>query len=468
MVIPPRLVIAATRSGDGKTTVATGLMAALRRRGMAVSGHKVGPDFIDPSYHAAATGRPGRNLDPWLVGEERIGPLFAHGAAGAKIAVVEGVMGLFDGTDRAGLPPDFGSTAHIARLLEAPVVLVVGAAGTSRSIAATVHGFATFDPRIRLSGVILNQVASPRHEQLLRDAVASTGIPVVGALSRRPELQTPSRHLGLVPAAERADEMAGWLPALEAAISQDLDLDGLVRVAQTAPALSFSAWKPAETRVSGGPPVRVAVATGPAFTFGYTEHLELLRAAGAEVEFFDPCSTTHLPAGADAVVVGGGFPEVHVDALADNASLRAEVRSRAADGMPIVAECAGQLWLAESLDDRPQCGLLPTEARMTDRLTLGYRESRTLHDNPLLAAGTTVRAHEFHRTHCSPVAGRQPAWQDHVDGGVQAFEPHPGQVGRQHGWASERLLSSYLHLHWAGLPGAASRLVRTAAESRVP
>ena len=467
MVTIPRVVIAATRSGEGKTTIATGLMAALRHRGMTVSPHKVGPDYIDPSYHAVATGRPGRNLDPWLVGEDSIGPLFAHGARGADIAIVEGVMGLFDGTDRAGLPPDFASTAHIALLLDAPVVLVVGAVGTSRSVAATVHGFATFDPRVRLAGVILNQVASPRHEQLLRDAVAGTGIPVLGALSRRAELQTPSRHLGLVPAAERAAEVAGWLPGLEALVSRDLDLDALVRVARDAPALATEGWHPVETPVEVDRPVRIALATGPAFTFGYAEHIELLQAAGAEVDWLDPCSSPRLPPETDALVVGGGFPELHVESLAANTSLRAEVRSRAADGMPIVAECAGLLWLAESLEDRPQCGLLPAQGRMTDRLTLAYRESLALRDNPLVPAGTRVRAHEFHRTDCAPAAGAQPAWQDRADVGIQAYEQDPRRLGRQHGWASERLLASYLHLHWAGLPGAAGRLVRTAAAHRV-
>ena len=196
MVDQPRVVIAATRSGDGKTTVATGLLAALRAAGLRVSAHKVGPDYIDPSYHAAASGRPGRNLDPWLTSEELIAPLFLHGARGSDISVIEGVMGLFDGASGRG---DFASTAHVARLLDAPVILVVGAGGAGRSVAATVHGFATYDPAVRLAGMVLNQVSSPRHEQILREALAGTGIPVVGALPAEAVLHTPSRHLGLVP-----------------------------------------------------------------------------------------------------------------------------------------------------------------------------------------------------------------------------------------------------------------------------
>ena len=292
----PRVVIAATRSGDGKTTVATGIMAALRARGLRVSPHKVGPDYIDPTYHAAACGARGRNLDPWLVGEELVAPLFRHGAAGADVAVVEGVMGLFDGAAGHG---DLASTAQVARLLDAPVVLVVDAAGTSRSVAATVHGFASWDRRVRLAGVVLNRVASERHETLLREALGPTGIPVLGALPREATLHTPSRHLGLVPAPERAGPVADWLPALGALAARGIDLDRLLAVARSAPALAAAPWSPAGGPPPGrpGPPVRVAVAAGRAFTFGYAEHDELLAAAGAEVVPFDPLTAERLPRG---------------------------------------------------------------------------------------------------------------------------------------------------------------------------
>ena len=257
MVSLPRVIIAATRSGDGKTTVATGVMAALRASGLRVSPYKVGPDYIDPSYHAAACGVPGRNLDPWLVGEDLIAPLLLHGAAkagaarvggarvggagagGADVAVIEGVMGLFDGAAGRG---DFASTAHVARLTGSPVILVVGAAGTSRSIAATVHGFAGWDPQLRLAGVVLNQVSSDRHEALLREALAPLNIPVVGALRRDDALHTPSRHLGLVPAGERPASVDAWLPALRALVQRDLDLDLLMRIARSAPGLAAEPW----------------------------------------------------------------------------------------------------------------------------------------------------------------------------------------------------------------------------------
>jgi cobyrinic acid a,c-diamide synthase len=457
------VVIAATRSGDGKTTVATGIMAALRARGLRVSPHKVGPDYIDPSYHAAACGQPGRNLDPWLVGEEQVAPLLRHGAQGADVAIIEGVMGLFDGAAGRG---DYASTAHVARLAGAPIVLVVGAAGTSRSIAAIVHGFAGWDPSVRLAGVVLNQVSSPRHEAVLREALGPAGIPVLGALPRDAALRTPSRHLGLVPAGERPASVHAWLPALRELVARHLDLDLLMGIARSAPELTAAPWSAeaglAEPTAPAAPSPRprIAVAAGPAFTFGYAEHDELLTAAGAEVLTFDPLATERLPERSDALVVGGGFPEVHVERLAANTALRDQVRQRAAAGMPIVAECAGLLWLGRTLDAQPQCAVLPARARMTGKLTLGYREATALRDTPLLAAGTRVRAHEFHRTVSEPAYGH---------GHGPGHEPGPAWEladGTRHGWAGPGLLASYLHLHWAGVPQAAARLVRAAISAQ--
>jgi cobyrinic acid a,c-diamide synthase len=454
MTAQPRLVIAGTRSGDGKTTVATGLLAAFRAAGLRVSAHKVGPDYIDPGYHAAAAGRPGRNLDPWLTGEELIAPLFLHGTRGTDIAVTEGVMGLFDGAAGRG---DFASTAHVARLLDAPVILVVSARGTGRSIAATVHGFTGYDRSVRVAGIVLNQVSSARHEQILREALAGSGIPVLGVLPAAATLHIPSRHLGLVPAAERSSGVADWLPALTAAIQRHLDLDALTAIARAAPQMSARPWSaplPGRAAADGQPgaPVRVAVASGPAFTFGYTEHDELLAAAGAEVVRFDPVGDDALPAATDAVVAGGGFPEMYAADLAANAGLRAEVAARVAAGMPVIAECAGLLWLSRTLNRHSQCGALPATAAMTPSLTLGYREAVALAGSPLAAAGTAVRAHEFHRTACEPAAGDRPAWRL-ADGSEQ-------------GWATPALLASYLHVHWLGLPDVAGRLVGSAVRAR--
>ncbi|GAA4586752.1 cobyrinic acid a,c-diamide synthase [Actinoplanes octamycinicus] len=450
MVTIPRVVIAAPASGHGKTTVATGLLAAFARRGLPVAPFKVGPDYIDPGYHALAAGRPGRNLDPVLVGEQLIGPLFAHGSQGAELAIVEGVMGLYDGRTGAG---ETGSTAQVAELLQAPVILVVDAAAQGRSIAAVVHGFRSFGT-VRLAGVILNRVGSDRHEQILRDACEEVGTPVLGALRRADAVSAPSRHLGLVPAAERRAEALASVDALATLIAGAVDLDAVAAVARSAPPLAATPWTPeAETPVAGRPVV--ALAGGPAFSFAYAETAELLTGAGAEVAVVDPLRDTTLPAGARALVVGGGFPEVYAAELSANEPLREAVRELAVAGRPIAAECAGLLWLCRTLDGAPMCGVLDAEAAMTPSLTLGYRDAVALTDSPLAAAGTRVTGHEFHRTTVhprsglllSPAGGAAWAWR--------GADPE--------GFAGPGVHASYLHLHWAGRRGMAERLVRAAA-----
>jgi cobyrinic acid a,c-diamide synthase len=495
VVTLPRLVIAAPASGAGKTAVATGLMAALARRGLRVSGHKAGPDYIDPGYHAVATGRPGRNLDPVLCGEGLMAPLLAHGASGAGIAVIEGVMGLFDGVASDGpwgSDPGFGSTAHLAALLGAPVVLVVDAAAAGRSVAALVAGFAGFDPRTRLAGVILNRVGSDRHEALLRKALATLPgpVPVLGAIRRHPDVQVPSRHLGLVPAAERQAAAARAVAALGDLIAASCDLAALVALARSAPPLATAPWDPAAAlstqadqvgQASQADPVGlasqagrasqtsqaslvdqaalggqtrpvVALAAGPAFTFGYTEQAELLTAAGAEVAVFDPAVDEKLPDGTAGLLIGGGFPEVYAGELAANEPMRRAVASLAAGGAPVVAECAGLLYLARTLDGQPMCGVLPADASMTPRLTLGYRAASADRDSVITRAGDQVRAHEFHRTSVSLKTGESAAWR------------RPG--GAREGVAQGALLASYLHLHWAGQPAFAARFAAACAAFR--
>ncbi|MEV5842102.1 cobyrinate a,c-diamide synthase [Streptomyces sp. NPDC051985] len=493
----PRLVIAAPSSGSGKTTVATGLMAAFAARGLAVSPHKVGPDYIDPGYHALATGRVGRNLDAYLCGPELIGPLFAHGARGCDLAVVEGVMGLYDGAAGDG---ELASTAHVAKLLRAPVVLVVDASSQSRSVAALVHGFASWDPEVRVGGVILNKVASDRHEELLREALESSGVPVFGVLRRVARVDTPSRHLGLVPVAERRAEAVDAVAAMAAQVSDGCDLEGLLGLARGAGALSGAAWDAGEALASSpppplpvpssrgaapstpssgtaapGPPLRpegprpqtppegappdglervragtksvVAVAGGAAFTFSYAEHAELLAAAEAEVVVFDPLRDERLPEGTRGVVIGGGFPEVYGGELSANESLREDIAALARRGAPVAAECAGLLYLCRELDGLPMCGVLEADARMSERLTLGYRDAVAVGDSVLAVAGTRMRGHEFHRTVVEPGAGAAPAW------GVRTPRPHV------EGFVQQGVHASYLHTHWASEPGVARRFV---------
>ncbi|MFI8345819.1 cobyrinate a,c-diamide synthase [Streptomyces sp. NPDC085596] len=495
----PRLVVAAPSSGSGKTTVATGLMAAFAARGLAVSPHKVGPDYIDPGYHALATGRVGRNLDAYLCGPELVAPLFAHGARGCDLAVVEGVMGLYDGAAGQG---ELASTAQVAKLLRAPVVLVVDASSQSRSVAALVHGFASWDAGVRIGGVILNKVGSERHEVLLREALDEAGVPVLGVLRRAEQVATPSRHLGLVPVAERGAAAVSAVAAMGAQVSAGCDLDALMALARGAGALPGAGWSPAEAlslpthdqpsrlaekratglEQSGGAAERgsapseravgagagspaasgrpvvpvadgpaasrrpvVAVAGGPAFTFSYAEHAELLGAAGAEVVTFDPLRDERLPEGARGLVIGGGFPEVYASELGANESLRKEIAALALSGAPVAAECAGLLYLCRELDGTPMCGVLDASARMSERLSLGYRDAVAVGDSVLAVAGTRMRGHEFHRTVVEPGAGEAPAW------GVVAPER------RVEGFVRQGVHASYLHTHWASEPGVARR-----------
>ncbi|WP_229054486.1 cobyrinate a,c-diamide synthase [Aeromicrobium sp. Leaf350] len=446
----PRFVVAAPASGHGKTTVATGLMAALAASGHVVSGHKVGPDYIDPGYHSLATGRPGRNLDPHLVGEHRLAPLLLHGARGANLAVIEGVMGLYDGQIGG---EGFASTAHVAAATRSPVVLVVDISSASRTIGAMVHGLASFDPAVRIAGVILNKAGSQRHADEVRRSIEPLGLPVLGVLSRDDGIVAPSRHLGLVPAQER-DEAAQALDRLATQVAERIDLEAVVEIARSAPALEAESgagpWDPADhvTPVEGAPVV--AVAGGRAFTFTYAETTELLQAAGCRVEVFDPLTDTELPAGTRALYLGGGFPEVHAAGLTGNTALREQLRQAVADGIPTVAECAGLLYLCQSVDDVPMIGALDAHAAMTPRLTLAYRTGIAGEDTLLTRAGERVTAHEFHRTHVTPVHGTVPAWIDR---------------GESIGFAGPALHASYLHTHWAGAPVLAQRLAEAAASS---
>ncbi len=433
MVTLPRLVIAAPASGHGKTTVATGLMAALRRAGHTVSGHKVGPDYIDPGYHSLATDRPGRNLDPHLVGEERLVPLLLHGADGADIAIVEGVMGLYDGQIGGD---GFASTAHVATVTKTPVVLVVDVSHASRSIAAVVQGMVAFDPSVRILGVILNKAGSPRHADEVCRALEPTGLPVLGVLHRDDGIVAPSRHLGLVPAAER-DDAAHALDRLADRIALAVDLDQIVRLAQEAPDLDDAPWSPDLTPPSDRRPV-VAIAGGRAFTFRYAETTELLAAAGCDVVTFDPLTDEALPDGTAGLYLGGGFPEVHAAGLSANAPLRAALLAAVRAGVPTVAECAGLLYLCRTVDGAPMVGAIDAAARMTPRLTLAYRTVDTPTDHLLAAAGTQITGHEFHRTVVEPA----------------------GEV------ASDTLHASYLHTHWAGHPEMARRFAAVAHTTR--
>jgi cobyrinic acid a,c-diamide synthase len=458
----PRVVISAPSSGHGKTAVSIGLLAAYAGRGLQASGFKVGPDHVDAAYLGLASGRPARNLDPRLVGGQQVGPLFRHGAAGADIAVVEGTMGLYDGlTGRT----DSESTAQVASLLRAPVVLVVDVAVMGQSIAALVHGFRAYDEMTWLGGVILNRVASERHERLLRESLADIGVPVLGALARRdigPAVaQLPAREHGVVPVVQRGLDASRAVRRLGEVVAAGVDLERLLVLARSAPPLSAPAWSADDALVGEAPTGDITAPAGAvgdhrpvvavAHGYGYAETAELLTAAGAEVARFDPLRDEDLPAGTDALVIGGGLPESYAEELSSNESLRAAVATLARAGKPVVAEGAGLVWLAKELDGRPMCGVLEATARTTDLTVVGYRDA-VARTTMLLPAGTRAVGHKLHRTLVTPRAGDDPAW-------TWAGGPPEGFVWR-------RVHASYLCLHWAGTPEVATRLVAACAPDR--
>jgi cobyrinic acid a,c-diamide synthase len=457
MTAIPRVVISAPSSGHGKTAVSVGLLAAYAARGLRPMGFKIGPDYVDAAYLGLAAGRPARCLDPRLVGGRNIGPLFVHGAAGADLTVVEGTLGLYDGL--AGRT-DTESTAQVAGQLRAPVVLVVDAGAMGQSVAALVHGFRAYDELLWLGGVILNRVASSRHEQLLREALDDIGVPVFGAIRRR-ELATaavlPEREKGVAPVVHRQLEAVRGVRRLGEVIANAVDLERLIVLARSAPRLAAEAWSPREAVVGAAPTGDVLAESGPrpvvAVTegFGYPETAELLAAAGAEVVGFDPLRDEALPANTGGLVVGGALPESYAEELSANVRLRTAVAGLARTGSPVAAEGAGLVWLCESLDNRPMCGVLDAKAATTDLVVVGYREATARTSSSLLPAGTTVVGHKLHRTVVSPRAGAQPAW-------IWAD-------GQPEGYVWRGVHASYLALHWAGTPEIAARFVAAAART---
>jgi cobyrinic acid a,c-diamide synthase len=449
--LPRPIVVAGCASGTGKSTLALGLMAAFRARGLRVQPFKVGPDYIDPLHHNAVAGRTSRNLDSVLCDPRSLPALAARAAAGADVAVVEGVLGLFDGRLGGG---DSGSTAEVARLVDGVVVLVVDAARAARSVAAVALGFARFDPRVRIEAVVLNRVGSERHAQTAVEAVeAATGIPVLGCIPRDDELTLPERYLGLVPPQERPHPPR-WAERLGATVERSLDLDLLLRLAAEgrgpAPDLDHDPFALPATPARA----RIAVARDGAFTFHYADALELLAARGAELVPFSPLGDDALP-GCDALWLPGGFPERFAATLASNAPMRASVAAALRAGMPAVAECGGAMYLGTAIttedgERHPMCGVLPYGTRMGARRSLGYRTASALRPSPLLRGGESVTGHEFHWSSADPA----------IEPGGAAWSVAPGGVPEGH--ATPTLLASYIHLHLCGVPAAAARLVAAA------
>jgi len=451
----PRIVIAGTHSGAGKTTVTLGLLRALQRRGMTVQPFKAGPDFIDPGWQTAAVTTPGqparraRNLDTWLLPPATVVELFARDADEADVAVIEGMMGLYDGVDGR---TEAGSTAEVAKLLRAPVVLVLDAAGSVRSAAAVALGFVSFDPEVTLAGVIANRVGGRRHEQWLRDALDTAGVSLLGVLPWDDRLRLPERHLGLVPAAEHS--ALETIDALGDAVEEHVDVTAVVRATR----LALPLVVPGPQIFPPMPvaqPVALGVARDEAFSFYYEDALDLLESRGARIVPFSPLHDRDLPP-VHGLYLGGGFPEIYAGGLAENVRLRGQVKEAVASGMPVYAECGGMMYLAQTLVDEggqehPMVGVLPVVTRMQPRMAaLGYVTLTATTDTMLLRKGETVRGHEFHFSTTTPLGP--------VEFGLASVGGR-GIADGKDGMCTPTVLASYAHVHFASHPAMAERLV---------
>lgn len=443
-----RLIIAGTGSSVGKTTLTIGIMAALRSRGCIVQGFKCGPDYIDPTYHTAVTGRPSRNLDSWMMDEETVREVFNRGSEGADISIIEGVMGLFDGKNTLS---NEGSTAHISEIVEAPVLLVINIQSMARSAAAVVKGFQVFAPGVRIAGVIANQAGSEGHYRMVKEAIElECRVPVIGYLKREQQLGIPERHLGLVPSIGRG-ELDPFFARLGELVDAHIDLDRLMEIAQCPP-LSLPLLGAPKLFARQAPKlgVRIAVAKDAAFHFYYPENLELLERGGAELVFFSPLAGETVPTEADGLYIGGGFPEEFAGQLAELEAVKVSFKERIGQGLPTLAECGGFMYLTDSIQDTqgnsyPMVGLIKGKVVMQKKFAaLGYREVTGMDGNFLLRSGETARGHEFHYSTFQP--DERLDWSS-------AYESK-GRLGtKPEGYTAWNLIAGYTHVHFVSNPG---------------
>lgn len=453
----PRIVIAATQSGSGKTTIVTGLLAALKEKGLKVQSYKVGPDYIDPGYHEIASGRPGHNLDTWLVTEEKLAEIFARTADDADIAIIEGVMGLYDGGKNG-----ISSTASVAKLLDAPVLLVINAKSMGESAAALALGFKQYDPTVNIAGVILNRLGSPTHRQMIEEALERLDIPVFGAVGRNDKMNMPERHLGLLPVQENNSE-AEVVAEIGRTVGASVDIEKIIGLAESAPEIEL----PARNTLTEKRRVRIAVARDDAFTFYYPESIYQLEISGAEIIPFSPLHDKEMPE-ADGLILGGGFPEMFASELYGNESMRASIGEAAKSGMPIYAECGGFMYLMKEMVDFdgnhfPMTGIIPSSVTMNKKLqTVGYVAATMEKDTVLGRKGTVLHGHEFHfSSECAPENINPEEYPRAFT--FQRMRKIPPYLA---GYAKDNILGSYLHLHFAGSPEAARSFVDKCAEYR--
>jgi cobyrinic acid a,c-diamide synthase len=454
------IAIAGERSGVGKTTITLALLAALKRRQQTVQSFKVGPDYIDPMFHSYVTGRACRNLDPILTSETYVRQCFDRHSQTADCAIVEGVMGLFDGASGA---TDAGSTAQVAKLLNVPVVLILNCSSTSRSIAAIAHGYRTFDPQVQIAGLILNQVGSDRHLELLTAALSVLHLPILGVLRRRDDLRIPDRHLGLIPAEELTD-LNHTLDRLADVGETCFDWERLLPLLAVKPITTSlfrpqqidrieSGFREREGRIEGK--IRLAVAKDAAFNFYYADNLDLLRDLGAELVEWSPLQDSQLPPDVQGLYFGGGFPEVFAETLSANQSARQSIASAISAGMPTYAECGGLMYLCDRIvdfNDRSyqMVGIFPTTAMMGKRLTLGYRQLTAVRDSLLFKTGDRVWGHEFHRSTLTDLSP-QPLYT------LEGYESN--SIFAPEGWSRSRVQAAYTHLHFGSRPDLAQRFI---------
>lgn len=436
----PRIIIAGTHSGVGKTTIVTGILAVLKQRGLTVQSYKVGPDYIDPGYHQLASGKVAHNLDTWLIPTDKLVPIFTKTALGNDIVIVEGVMGLYDG-GRTGV----SSTAAIAKLLKAPVILVIDAKSVGESAAAIALGFKMYDQEVNLAGVIINRLGSTNHQNMICEALDKIKIPVLGCIYRSEALYMPERHLGLTPVTEH--DAQSMISHLQEKISAQIDIDELLKIAHHSSNISTT------PEVTNNHPsllnVRIGVAQDEAFSFYYPESLDLLKTLGAEIIPFSPIKDTKLPQ-VDGLIFGGGFPEMFVNELTNNKAMHESIRQACQEGIPLYAECGGFMYLTKQIIDfngqeHDMVGVIPAKCNMESKLqTVGYVEATALTDSVLCAAGDVLRGHEFHFSQMTNDNTPEPfPW---------AFEFKKTRTGEVYtgGYAYKNIVASYLHMHFAG------------------
>ena len=440
----PRLIISATQSGAGKTTIVAGLLAAMKKRGLKVQSYKVGPDYIDTGFHEIASGKSAHNLDSWLVGKDKIADIFFETFDDADIAIVEGVMGLFDG-GRGGI----SSTAEIAKILHAPVVLVIDAKSIGKSAAAVALGFREFDKSVNFAGVILNRIGSDSHKKMIVDALNELGIKCFGAIKRNEEFFLPERHLGLVPTAE--NNFDDVIKKISSAVEEQLDVDKLIELAN-----NFSDGQQKKSFKIPRAKVKIAVAKDEAFNFYYAESLRELEKLGAEIIFFSPLRDKVLPEKISGLILGGGFPEMFASQLEKNSTMRQSIKNSAAQGLPIFAECGGYMYLMQSIKNFDgevfeMCGIISSRAAMTKKLQMVGYVAASLTENCIIGSvGDKIQAHEFHFS----------VEEENLHG-EKIFACEKLRTGEKYfaGWANKNIVASYLHLHFVGCPKVAENFV---------